>query len=93
MHAIIPQVFLTASRSVRNMAYIAHVVSSAVRWSYARVCTACVEQVRYGFNPSEIAVTVNRQSAKDIDQYFKTKLHVEDSRPPKVGTHFTEWVE
>ena len=45
------------------------------------------------FNPSAGAITVNSQSAKDIDQYFKTQLHVEDSRPPNVGTHFTEWAE
>ena len=39
-----------------------------------------------GFNPSTHAITVKSQSAKDIDQYFKTQLRVEDSRPPKVGT-------
>ena len=46
-----------------------------------------------GFNSSASAITVNNQLAKDIDQYFKTKLHVEDSLPPKVGTYFTEWAE
>ena len=60
----------------------------------ARVCM-CVLLVSSTsdivFNPSASAMTVNNQSAKDIDQYFKTKLHVEDSLQPKVGIHFTEW--
>ena len=32
-------------------------------------------------NPS--AITLNNQSAKDIEQYFKTELNAEDSLPPK----------
>ena len=46
-----------------------------------------------GFNSSANAITVNNLLTKDIDQYFKTELNVEDSLPPKVGTHFTEWAE
>ena len=46
-----------------------------------------------GVNSSASAITVNNQLTKDIDQYFKTELHVEDSLLPKVGTHFTEWAE
>ena len=44
-----------------------------------------------GFSSSANAITVNNLLAKDIDQYFKTELNLEDSLPPKVGTHFTEW--
>ena len=44
-----------------------------------------------GFNSSANAITVNNLLAKNIDQYFKTELNVEDSLPPKVGTHFTKW--
>ena len=44
-----------------------------------------------GFNSSANAITVNNLLAKDIDQYFKTELNVEDSLPPKVDTHFTKW--
>ena len=44
-----------------------------------------------GFNSSANAITVNNLLAKDIDQYFKTELNVEDFLPPKVGTHFTKW--
>ena len=31
-----------------------------------------------GFNPSASAITYHRQSAKDIDPYFKSQLYVED---------------
>ena len=44
-----------------------------------------------GFNSSANAITINNQSANDIDQYFNTEVNVEHSLPPKVGTHFTEW--
>ena len=46
-----------------------------------------------GFNWSANAITVNNQLAKDIDQYFKTELHMENSLPSKVGSHFTEWAK
>ena len=59
------------------------------------VCEYCfVSRTSYiGLNARASAITVNNQLAKDIDQYFTTELHVEDSLPPKVGTHFTEWAE
>ena len=44
-----------------------------------------------GSNSSANAITVNNQLAKDIDQYFKTELEVEDSLPPKFGSNFTKW--
>ena len=44
-----------------------------------------------GFNSSANAMTINNLLAKDIDWYFKTELNVQESLPPKVGTHFTEW--
>ena len=44
-----------------------------------------------GFNSSANAITVNNLLAKGIDQHFKTELNVEDSLPPKIGTHFTKW--
>ena len=57
----------------------------------ACVCVLFVARMSdIGFNSSENAITVNNQLAKDIDAYFKTELHMEDSLPPKVGTHFTE---
>ena len=34
-------------------------------------------------NPSASAITLNNQLAKDIDQYFKTELHMDDSLPSK----------
>ena len=59
-----------------------------------RVCTVLVSNTSdIGFNSSAGANTVNNLSVNDIDQYFKTELHVEDSLPPKVGTHFTAWAE
>ena len=61
-----------------------------------RMC-ACVlfvsSTMNIGFNSRANTITINNQLAKDIDQYFKTDLHVEDSLPPKIGTHFTEWAE
>ena len=58
------------------------------------VCVYCFCLARRisASNPSANAITLNNQSAKDIDQYFKTELHMEDSLPPKVGTHLTEWL-
>ena len=60
-----------------------------------RCVCSCVLFVSYtsniGFNSSANAITVNNLLAKDIDKYFKTELNVEDSLPPKVETHFTEW--
>ena len=44
------------------------------------------------FNQSAGAITEHSQSAKDIDPYFKSQL-CGGSRPPKAGTHFTEWAE
>ena len=44
------------------------------------------------FNPSAGAITDHSQSAKDIDLYFKCLL-CGGHRPPKAGTHFTEWAE
>ena len=35
------------------------------------------------FNPSAGAITDHSQSAKDIDQYFKSRLYVEDPGPRK----------
>ena len=56
------------------------------------VCALLVSNTsNIGFNSSANAITVNNLLAKDIGQYFKTELNVEDSLPPKVGTHFTEW--
>ena len=58
------------------------------------VCILFVSSTSHiGTNPSASAIAVNKQSAKDIDQYFKTELHVVDSLPSKVETHFTEWSE
>ena len=34
-------------------------------------------------NQSARAITLNNQSAKDIDQYFKTELNVKDSLPSR----------
>ena len=34
-------------------------------------------------NLSASAITLNNQSAKDIDQYFKTELNVEDFLPSR----------
>ena len=42
---------------------------------------------------SSTSVIGLNSSAKDIDQHFKTELNVENSLPPKVGTHFTEWAK
>ena len=53
------------------------------------VCLLFVSDI--GFNSNTNAITVNNQSAKDIDKYFKTEVNVEDSLPSKVGTYFTEW--
>ena len=49
------------------------------------VCVYCLCLVRRisASNPSANAITFNNQSAKDIDQYFKTELNAEDSLPPK----------
>ena len=57
-----------------------------------RMC-ACVYCLSSTLQLERNAITVNNQLAKDIDQYFKTELHLEESLPPKVGTHFTEWAE
>ena len=43
------------------------------------------------FNSSTNAITDNNLLAKDIDQYYKIEINEEDSLPPKVGTHFTDW--
>ena len=53
------------------------------------VCVLFVSNI--GFNSSANAIAVNNLLAKDIVQYFMTELNVEDSLPPTVGTHFTEW--
>ena len=47
------------------------------------VCVYCVYLARRisASNLSASAITLNNQSAKDIDQYFKTELNVEDSLP------------
>ena len=85
-----------ASRSLPYMAYIAHVVTG-VWCSEVDICdSVCALFVssRSGivFNPSAGAITDHSQSAKDIDSYFKSQL-CEGPRPPKAGTHFTEWAE
>ena len=57
------------------------------------VCVLFVSNTsNIGFNSSANEITVNNLLAKDIDQHFKTELNVENSLPPKVGTHFTELV-
>ena len=52
----------------------------AVMWAYAM--PACVlfvsSRSRIVFNPSAGAITDHSQSANDIDQYFKSRLYVED---------------
>ena len=56
------------------------------------VCSLFVSNTsNIGFNSSASAITVNNILAKDIDQYFMTEFNVEDSLPPKIGTHLTEW--
>ena len=64
------------------MAYIAHVVTGVwcgeVGICDARVCTVCVWQVGYRFQPERGAITDHSQSAKDIDPNFKSQLYVED---------------
>ena len=59
------------------------------------VCVYCLCLARRisASNPSASAITLNNQLAKEIDQYFKTELPMENSLPPKVGTHFTEWAK
>ena len=42
------------------------------------------------FNPIVSVITDQSQSAKDIDQYFKSQLYVEDPTSRKDGAHFTE---
>ena len=62
------------------MAYIAHVVTG-VWCGEVSICDARDMPSRSGivFNQSAAAITDHRQSAKDIDPYFKSQLYVEDS--------------
>ena len=62
------------------MAYIAHVVKmcDALGWAYEMpMCVLFVSSMS-GINPSASAITEYSQSAKNIDPYFKSQLHVED---------------
>ena len=49
------------------------------------VCVYCLYLARRisASNLSASALTLNNQSAKDIDQYFKTELNVEDYLPSR----------
>ena len=66
------------------MAYIAHVVTGVwcgeLRRAYAMPMCVLFVSSRSGiiFNPSAGAITDDRESAKDIDPYFKSQLYVED---------------
>ena len=69
-------------------------LTSHMRCACVCVCVLFVASMSdIGFNPSASAIALNNQLAKDIDQYLKTELNMEDSLPPKVGTHFTEWAK
>ena len=76
------------------MAHIAHVVTGV--WSgevgiyNAFVCAVLFLADR--INLSAGAIIDHNQSAKDIDPYFTSPL-CEGPRPPKAGTHLTEWAE
>ena len=41
------------------------------------------------FNPIVSVITDKRQSAKDIDQYFKSQLYVKEPASRKDGAYFT----
>ena len=58
----------------------------------ACVYCLCLERRISASNPSASAITVNNQSAKDIDQYFKTELHVKDYLPSKSRNSFYRMV-
>ena len=64
------------------MAYIAHVVTQVwcgeVVIYNARLCTVCVWQVAYRFVRAPVQSLTLSQSAKDIHQYFKFQIYVED---------------
>ena len=49
------------------------------------LCVYCLYLARRisASNPSASAITLNNKSAKDIDQYFKIELNVEDSLPSR----------
>ena len=51
-----------------------------MRWAYAIPVYVLFVYSRSGivFNPSAGAITDHRQSAKEIDPYFKSQLYVED---------------
>ena len=63
------------------MAYIAHVVTGAVRWEYAiLVCVLFVSsRLVIVFNPSTGTITDNNQLTNGIGSYFKSQLYVADS--------------
>ena len=74
---------LAVSRSVTYMAYISHVVTGMwcgeVGICDDHVCVLFVSsRSDIVFNPSASAITDYSQSAKDIDQYFKSQLYAED---------------
>ena len=52
-----------------------------MRWEYVMPVYVLFVSSRSGivFNPSAGAITDHSQSAKYIDQYFKTQLYVEDT--------------
>ena len=64
------------------MAYIAHEVTGVlcreVDICDARVCAFVSSKSGIVFNPSAGAIIDHSQSAKEIDPYFKSQLHVED---------------
>ena len=51
-----------------------------MRWEYAMPLCVLFVSSRSGivFNPNAGSITDHSQSAKDIDQYFKFQLYVED---------------
>ena len=67
--------------SSRTVPYIdIALVYGAMRWAYAMPLCVLFVSSRSGVvsNPSAGAIADDRQSAKDIDLYFKSQLYVED---------------
>ena len=85
-----------ASRSVLYMAYIAHIVTGVwcgeVGICDARACTFVSSRSGIVFNPSAGAITDRRQSAKDVDPYFKSLLYVEDPGHRKPVHILPNWL-
>ena len=83
------------SRSVPYMAYIAHVVTG-VWCNEVDICAACVYCLCLGglvlFQPEHRCNQWPQPISEGQRPTFKSQLS-ERPRPPKAGTHFTEWVE